>query len=215
MYYVCNDCFRKYHSVSGTTFIDWMNSPFWQAMAIAILVQYYDPNELLDLLSATPRPSRAGLLVSLLYKLCGWLLDPVNGLDGLLRSGHWAECYSAVRRILNGEIIAPLEGPDNISDQMMIDFIDANNYVPADDIIGYIDNQWQMHLFDDGPITNNPSGIPSTNFERGEPSTINNQQENCQVMNDPEAPANSSDDDEDDNKYFTLDLTLGRPTWTK
>lgn len=51
----------------------------------------------------------AAIFKSLLYEACGRIVDPTYGSVGLLSSGNWTKCQSAVDAVLSGSPIAGTE----------------------------------------------------------------------------------------------------------
>ncbi|XP_022859741.1 LOB domain-containing protein 39-like [Olea europaea var. sylvestris] len=49
-----------------------------------------------------------GLFQSLLFEACGRTVNPVNGAVGLLWTGNWHLCQSAVETVLRGGVLRPL-----------------------------------------------------------------------------------------------------------
>ncbi|GAA0162746.1 hypothetical protein Leryth_024887 [Lithospermum erythrorhizon] len=192
---------------SSNPCLNWMNSSVLQDSAVTILAKFYNPKEVLDILCHTPQHRRAGVLVCLLYEVCGRLLDPENGLEGLFRSGHWEKCYYAVRAILKGETITPLPTSNPIH-QMTIGI--KNVVVTIDELDNnkYIENKGKRPMVDDDgdeePI--NPSKRQCSSFERGESSEINQKSEIFQFRDPGDSSSSNSNVDE-----VSLELTLGRP----
>lgn len=50
------------------------------------------------------------LFQSLLFEACGRTVNPVNGAVGLLSSGNWHVCQTAVETVLSGGVLRPIAG---------------------------------------------------------------------------------------------------------
>ena len=55
----------------------------------------------------------AALFQSLLFEACGRTINPVNGAVGLLWSGNWQLCQTAVETVLRGGTLRPLPQDDD------------------------------------------------------------------------------------------------------
>ncbi|KAK4401769.1 LOB domain-containing protein 37 [Sesamum angolense] len=58
----------------------------------------------MSFLSSVPQSHRPALFQSLLFEACGRTVNPVNGAVGLLWTGNWNLCQSAVDTVLRGGI---------------------------------------------------------------------------------------------------------------
>ncbi|KAL2453341.1 LOB domain-containing protein 39 [Abeliophyllum distichum] len=73
---------------------------------------FLSPNSsavLVSRLSFLPSPSLKDqrLFQSLLFEACGRTVNPVNGAVGLLWTGNWLACQSAVETVLSGGVLRP------------------------------------------------------------------------------------------------------------
>ncbi|KAJ4847934.1 hypothetical protein Tsubulata_031378, partial [Turnera subulata] len=89
--------------------LDWITSPDSQANATLFLAKFYGRAGLMNLIEAGPQDLRPSIFRSLLYEACGRIVNPVNGSVGLLWTGDWAQCQSAVDAVLSGSPI--MEAP--------------------------------------------------------------------------------------------------------
>lgn len=106
----CNGCrvLRKGCS-EGCTIrpcLQWIKTPEAQANATVFLAKFYGRAGLINLITAGPEHVRPAIFRSLLYEACGRMLNPVYGSVGLLWSGNWQLCQSAVESVLRGMPIA-------------------------------------------------------------------------------------------------------------
>ncbi|KAK4762638.1 hypothetical protein SAY86_008406 [Trapa natans] len=102
----CNGCrvLRKGCSDDCTLrpCLQWIKSPDAQGNATMFLAKFYGRAGLLNLIGAGPDHLRPAIFRSLLYEACGRITNPIYGSVGLLSSGNWAQCQSAVDSVLKG-----------------------------------------------------------------------------------------------------------------
>ncbi|XP_076929457.1 LOB domain-containing protein 37-like [Bidens hawaiensis] len=82
-----------------------IQTPQAQANATVFVAKFFGRAALLSLLSAVPDHQRPALFQSLLLEACGRTVNPVNGAVGLLSTGKWHMCQSAVETVLRGGTI--------------------------------------------------------------------------------------------------------------
>ncbi|KAI4367009.1 hypothetical protein MLD38_022797 [Melastoma candidum] len=87
--------------------LKWIKSPESQAHTTLFLAKFYGRAGLLNLLNSGAASERPAIFRSLLYEACGRIINPVYGSVGLLHTGQWQRCQSAVESILRGVPIAP------------------------------------------------------------------------------------------------------------
>ncbi|RWR82235.1 LOB domain-containing protein 41-like protein [Cinnamomum micranthum f. kanehirae] len=108
----CNGCraLRKGCSDNCTIrpCLQWIHSPQSQANATIFLAKFYGRAGLLNLINAGPEHLRPAIFRSLLHEACGRIVNPIYGSVGLLSSGSWKLCQSAVEDVLNGAPIIQL-----------------------------------------------------------------------------------------------------------
>ncbi|KAF8010206.1 hypothetical protein BT93_J0980 [Corymbia citriodora subsp. variegata] len=108
----CNGCrvLRKgcSDSCSIRPCLQWIKSPESQAHATVFLAKFYGRAGLLNLLNAGPDHLRPAIFRSLLYEACGRIVNPIYGSVGLLWSGSWQLCQTAVEAVLKGLPITPI-----------------------------------------------------------------------------------------------------------
>ncbi|XP_071717145.1 LOB domain-containing protein 38-like [Rutidosis leptorrhynchoides] len=92
----CNDNCILRHSLNG------ISTPQAQANATVFVAKFFGRAGLMSFLSSVPEPQRPALFQSLLYEACGRTVNPVNGAVGLLWTGNWHVCQSAVETVLRG-----------------------------------------------------------------------------------------------------------------
>ncbi|CAL4951239.1 unnamed protein product [Urochloa decumbens] len=87
--------------------LQWIRSPDAQGNATVFLAKFYGRAGLINLITAGPEHVRPAIFRSLLYEACGRMLNPVYGSVGLLWSGNWQLCQSAVESVLRGMPLPP------------------------------------------------------------------------------------------------------------
>lgn len=108
----CNGCrvLRKgcSENCSIRPCLQWIKSPESQANATVFLAKFYGRAGLLNLINAGPEHIRPAIFRSLLYEACGRIVNPIYGSVGLLWSGQWHHCQTAVEAVLKGAPITPI-----------------------------------------------------------------------------------------------------------
>ncbi|KAE9447101.1 hypothetical protein C3L33_20994, partial [Rhododendron williamsianum] len=79
-----------------------------QANATVFVAKFFGLAGLMSLLSSVPESQRPALFQSLLFEACGRTVNPVNGAVGLLWTGNWRVCQSAVETVLGGGALLPI-----------------------------------------------------------------------------------------------------------
>ncbi|GMH27189.1 hypothetical protein Nepgr_029032 [Nepenthes gracilis] len=82
--------------------LQWIKSPESQANATVFLAKFYGRAGLMNLINAGPENLRPAIFRSMLYEACGRIVNPIYGSVGLLWSGSWQLCQSAVDAVLRG-----------------------------------------------------------------------------------------------------------------
>ncbi|KAA8545782.1 hypothetical protein F0562_020767 [Nyssa sinensis] len=77
-----------------------IESPQAQANATIFVAKFFGRAGLMSFISAVPESQRPALFQSLLFEACGRTVNPVNGAVGLLWTGNWHVCQSAVETVL-------------------------------------------------------------------------------------------------------------------
>ncbi|KAL2460320.1 LOB domain-containing protein 39 [Abeliophyllum distichum] len=85
-----------------------IESPHAQANATVFVAKFFGRAGLMSFLSSVPESQRPALFQSLLFEACGRTVNPVNGAVGLLWTGNWHICQSAVETVLRGGVLRPL-----------------------------------------------------------------------------------------------------------
>ncbi|KAG9448944.1 hypothetical protein H6P81_008909 [Aristolochia fimbriata] len=102
----CNGCrvLRKgcSENCSIRPCLQWIKNPESQANATVFLAKFYGRAGLMNLINAGPEHLRPAIFRSLLYEACGRIVNPIYGSVGLLWSGSWQLCQSAVEAVLKG-----------------------------------------------------------------------------------------------------------------
>ncbi|KAG2245549.1 hypothetical protein Bca4012_069363 [Brassica carinata] len=88
--------------------LGWIKSPEAQANATVFLAKFYGRAGLMNLINAGPDHLRPGIFRSLLHEACGRIVNPIYGSVGLLWSGNWQLCQSAVEAVMKGEPITEM-----------------------------------------------------------------------------------------------------------
>uniref|UniRef100_A0A5B7BC62 Putative LOB domain-containing protein 37-like n=1 Tax=Davidia involucrata TaxID=16924 RepID=A0A5B7BC62_DAVIN len=88
-----------------------------QANATVFVAKFFGRAGLMSFISAVPESQRPALFQSLLFEACGRTVNPVNGAVGLMGTGNWHVCQSAVETVLRGGALYPMpeffgEAPD-------------------------------------------------------------------------------------------------------
>ncbi|KAI3445898.1 hypothetical protein Pfo_002563 [Paulownia fortunei] len=81
-----------------------IESPQAQANATVFVAKFFGRAGLMSFLSSVPESQRPALFQSLLFEACGRTVNPVNGAVGLLSTGNWHVCQSAVETVLRGGV---------------------------------------------------------------------------------------------------------------
>lgn len=92
----CNDNCILRHSLNG------ISTPQAQANATVFVAKFFGRAGLISFLASVPESQRPALFQSLLFEACGRTVNPVNGAVGLLWTGNWHVCQSAVETVLRG-----------------------------------------------------------------------------------------------------------------
>lgn len=85
-----------------------IESPHAQANATVFVAKFFGRAGLMSFLSSVPESQRPALFQSLLFESCGRTVNPVHGAVGLLWTGNWHVCQSAVETVLKGGVLRPL-----------------------------------------------------------------------------------------------------------
>ncbi|XP_047315970.1 LOB domain-containing protein 37-like [Impatiens glandulifera] len=85
-----------------------IDTPQAQANATVFVAKFFGRAGLVSFLSAVPDSQRPALFQSLLFEACGRTVNPVNGAVGLLWTGNWQLCQSAVETVLAGGSLQPM-----------------------------------------------------------------------------------------------------------
>ncbi|KAK3035731.1 hypothetical protein RJ639_033433 [Escallonia herrerae] len=122
----CNDNCVLRQSLQG------IESPQAQANATIFVAKFFGRAGLMSFISAVPESQRPALFQSLLFEACGRTVNPVSGAIGLLGTGNWPVCQSAVETVLRGgmvrampEIVGGSPAPE--SDEAHVDFFGSQD----------------------------------------------------------------------------------------
>ncbi|GLT98145.1 hypothetical protein SLE2022_205400 [Rubroshorea leprosula] len=85
-----------------------LDNPQAQAHATVFVAKFFGRAGLLSFISSVPQSQRPALFQSLLFEAVGRAINPVSGAVGLLWSGNWQVCESAVQTVLRGGSLQPL-----------------------------------------------------------------------------------------------------------
>uniref|UniRef100_A0A0A9DMH3 LOB domain-containing protein n=1 Tax=Arundo donax TaxID=35708 RepID=A0A0A9DMH3_ARUDO len=88
--------------------LQWIDAADAQGHATVFVAKFFGRAGLLSFISAVPDAQRPALFQSLLYEAAGRTINPVNGAVGLLGTGNWHLCQTAVETVLRGDTIGPL-----------------------------------------------------------------------------------------------------------
>ncbi|KAK9670282.1 hypothetical protein RND81_13G191200 [Saponaria officinalis] len=108
----CNGCRVLRKGCSETCILrpclQWMDTADSQGYATAFVAKFFGRVGLMSLLSNVPPHHRPALFQSLLYEACGRTVNPVSGAVGLMWTGNWHVCQSAVETVLQGGTLSPI-----------------------------------------------------------------------------------------------------------
>ncbi|XP_022745244.1 LOB domain-containing protein 38-like [Durio zibethinus] len=85
-----------------------IDNPQAQAHATVFVAKFFGRASLMSFLYSVPQSQRPVLFQSLLFEAVGRAVNPVSGAVGLLWSGNWNVCQSAVQKVLQGGALEPL-----------------------------------------------------------------------------------------------------------
>ncbi|GFP99603.1 LOB domain-containing protein 38 [Phtheirospermum japonicum] len=85
-----------------------IESPQAQSNATVFVAKFFGRAGLMSFLSSVPHSQRSALFQSLLFEACGRTVNPVNGAVGLMWTGNWHVCQSAVETVLRGSVLPAL-----------------------------------------------------------------------------------------------------------
>ncbi|XP_060174406.1 LOB domain-containing protein 37-like [Lycium barbarum] len=88
--------------------LEGIECPRAQANATVFVAKFFGRAGLTSFLSSVPDSQRSALFQSLLFEACGRTINPVNGVVGLLWTGNWHLCQSAVETVLQGGVLQAL-----------------------------------------------------------------------------------------------------------
>ncbi|KAF7127191.1 hypothetical protein RHSIM_Rhsim11G0154000 [Rhododendron simsii] len=95
--------------------LDGIESHQAQANATVFVAKFFGRAGLMSFLSSVPESQRPALFQSLLFEACGRTVNPVNGAVGLLWTGNWHVCQSAVETVLRGGALRPIPDFSGVS----------------------------------------------------------------------------------------------------
>ncbi|XP_043693592.1 LOB domain-containing protein 41-like [Telopea speciosissima] len=115
----CNGCrvLRKgcSENYSIRPCLQWIKNPESQAHATVFLAKFYGRVGLMNLINAGPEHLHPAIFRSLLYKACGRIVNPIYGSVGLLWSGSWQLCQSAVEAVLKGASVVQISSEPTVN----------------------------------------------------------------------------------------------------
>lgn len=92
--------------------LQWIRTSESQANATVFLAKFYGRSGLLNLINSGPEFLRPTIFRSLLYEACGRIVNPIFGSVGLIWSGNWHICQTAVESVLKGYPLQPLNSQE-------------------------------------------------------------------------------------------------------
>nr|GMD60736.1 LOB domain-containing protein 37-like [Ipomoea batatas] len=95
----CNENCILRESLQGIT------TPQAQANATLFVAKFFGRAGLMSFLSSVTASQRPALFQSLLFEACGRTVNPVHGAVGLLWTGNWHLCQTAVETVLRGGVL--------------------------------------------------------------------------------------------------------------
>ncbi|KAJ4824533.1 hypothetical protein Tsubulata_037412 [Turnera subulata] len=118
--------------------LEWIDDPQAQANATVFVAKFFGRAGLMSSISSVPRNQRPSLFQSLLFEAVGRTVNPVSGAVGLLWTGNWHVCQTAVVTVLRGGTIDSLPefyqggvlGPelDNIVTEQYCSFLSPRDH---------------------------------------------------------------------------------------
>ncbi|XP_068655496.1 LOB domain-containing protein 37-like [Aristolochia californica] len=88
--------------------LQWIESAEAQGHATVFVAKFFGRAGLMSFISSVPEQQRPAVFQSLLFEACGRTVNPVNGAVGLLWTGNWHVCQTAVETVLRGGTLRPL-----------------------------------------------------------------------------------------------------------
>ncbi|KAM7507183.1 hypothetical protein LguiA_017636 [Lonicera macranthoides] len=88
--------------------LQWIDTAESQGHATVFVAKFFGRAGLMSFISAVPENQRPALFQSLLFEAAGRTVNPVNGAVGLMWSGNWQVCQSAVETVLRGGALRPI-----------------------------------------------------------------------------------------------------------
>ncbi|XP_010547547.1 PREDICTED: LOB domain-containing protein 37-like [Tarenaya hassleriana] len=88
--------------------LQWIETAEAQGHATVFVAKFFGRAGLMSFISAVPESQRPALFQSLLYEACGRTVNPVNGAVGLMWTGNWNLCQTAVETVLRGGSLRPI-----------------------------------------------------------------------------------------------------------
>ncbi|CAM8939923.1 unnamed protein product [Rhodiola kirilowii] len=85
-----------------------IQNPQSQGYATLFVARFFGRAGLFSFISAVPTDQRPALFQSLLFEAAGRTVNPVSGSTGLLWTGNWQMCQSAVETVLQGGSLSPV-----------------------------------------------------------------------------------------------------------
>lgn len=108
----CNGCRVLRKGCSETCILRhcllWIESPESQGHATVFVAKFFGRAGLMSFISAVAENQRPALFQSLLFEAAGRTVNPVNGAVGLLWTGNWHVCQTAVETVLRGGTLKPI-----------------------------------------------------------------------------------------------------------
>ncbi|KAF2320931.1 hypothetical protein GH714_032008 [Hevea brasiliensis] len=108
----CNGCriLRKGCSDDCTLrqCLHWIDNPQAQANATIFVAKFFGRASLMSFISSVPENQRPSLFQSLFFEAVGRTVNPVSGAVGLLWTGNWHVCQTAVMTVLHGGSLEPI-----------------------------------------------------------------------------------------------------------
>ncbi|XP_073156807.1 LOB domain-containing protein 37-like [Henckelia pumila] len=108
----CNGCRVLRKGCSETCILrhclQWIQTPESQGHATVFVAKFFGRAGLMSFISAVPENQRPALFQSLLFEAAGRTVNPVNGAVGLLWTGNWHVCQTAVETVLRGGALNPI-----------------------------------------------------------------------------------------------------------
>nr|GMD87660.1 LOB domain-containing protein 37-like [Ipomoea batatas] len=158
----CNENCILRESLQGIT------TPQAQANATLFVAKFFGRAGLMSFLSSVTASQRPALFQSLLFEACGRTVNPVHGAVGLLWTGNWHLCQTAVETVLRGGV---LHAPSDFAGESAEETDDAKLFNPHEASVRSVidDLDLGLRMSSEGKV-NRETAMRRRSRRRGTPS---------------------------------------------